>query len=417
MRKLQRKLALALGMAVAVTGVAQADGWGFGVSFGDGGARFDAGRGADARYDRSDCGCPTSDCPHRRADRGDDDFGRAAAVTVFFVDGVRAAAPEPEAPFFFPEGGQAFDCDGTTPTAPYVPFHRRALVAKEKALRDAKEADKAAQEARDRAKQALDGKQAELDEARERIEKHERSVRTWEMRDSLFHHGLIQDDPGLPPILPGEKELREKIGRLEGDLAKAEQGLQGANALATRTGAAVADLQGQVDRLHDKADPVHKQEKPFSCGPAAAKMVIASVTGMNFTEEQLRNEGSTLQGGIKYTDKSGMHEAGVDRLLENHGVKSGGGDMTLDELKSHVGPGTPAVIAINNQAGGHFIVVDSVEGEGADATIQVRDPADGGRHTMTGKQLADVSTKGATADGKPQWSAVTTDKTFPKPGM
>lgn len=184
---------------------------------------------------------------------------------------------------------------------------------------------------------------------------------------------------GMPTVLIGDGGSGAGggggglLGALVGAAIGSVAGLLVGGPAGMVIGAIAGAVAGAQGRKGDR--PHFPQEEPMSCGIASSRMVIATVTGNNIPESDLRTQSQNYPGA--YDPVNGTRMDNITSLLRANGVsnasdpKSG---QTVGDLATATANGDPAVAHFNNPA--HFVVVDGVRtNPDGSRTLQVRDPA------------------------------------------
>jgi hypothetical protein len=159
---------------------------------------------------------------------------------------------------------------------------------------------------------------------------------------------------------------------------------------ATRT----VFIGGPAAQMLPFAPLLFPQEDPLSCGPAVARMVIASETGRLVPESQLRQQSQKYPGGYDPINGTGMSNVAI--LLQENGVSDVRmhDDLSIDELQAATAGGHPAIAhCVNEDGSGHFLVVDDVrDNPDGTRTVSGRDPwepGEGARYQLSEAEFAD----------------------------
>jgi uncharacterized Zn-binding protein involved in type VI secretion len=143
--------------------------------------------------------------------------------------------------------------------------------------------------------------------------------------------------------------------------------------------------------------PMMAQEMTMSCGPASVRMVIASETGQNIPEADLRQQSQDYPGS--FDPINGTNMSNLTQLLRANGVSNASdpqSGQTVDDLQRATADGHPAIAHHNNPGGGgHFVVVDGVRtNPDGSRTVLVRDPGPPNRGTRREMSEADFNNRG-----------------------
>jgi len=120
----------------------------------------------------------------------------------------------------------------------------------------------------------------------------------------------------------------------------------------------------------------HQQEEPDTCAIASQEFVLDSLTGQDFSEEQLREE---AEANGWYTPGGGTPQADTGNLLEAHGldVEREQG-ATIDELSSALADGEKVIVGVNAEkiwaptaGSGTVDEYPGIPGQGADHAVEV----------------------------------------------
>lgn len=123
---------------------------------------------------------------------------------------------------------------------------------------------------------------------------------------------------------------------------------------------------GTENRLDLKVRP-YEQNKKWSCGPVALRILVRYVSGIKLTEEDL----ILLSGATE----SGSDEYNLMRALDILGFKYTQSDNgTFSRLKKHLQEGRPSLVhLVMNDGGGHYMVFSGYD----ENNVKLADPATG----------------------------------------
>lgn len=204
----------------------------------------------------------------------------------------------------------------------------------------------------------------------------------------------------------GGGALGALIGAAVGAAVGALLGGPAGAVVGAAAGAAIGGALGGEDRPR----PVFGQEEPMSCGQASSRMVIATMTGQDVPESQLRNESQNYPNSYDPVNGTGM--GNLTPVLRDHGVNASEpqSGQTVDDLQAATANGHPAIAHIAYPGGGgHFVVIDGVRtNPDGTRTVIMRDPAPQGQGTQREMSESDFTGGGYPGNGSFSGWTITT---------
>jgi hypothetical protein len=142
---------------------------------------------------------------------------------------------------------------------------------------------------------------------------------------------------------------------------------------------------GPQTSWHDRA--VLPQYHPMSCGLAAARMLITTLTGKDVAEDKLAKESEFYEGS--YDPLNGTNVVNLKPLLFSHGVEASVDyGRTVQDLRSATSHGFPALVLLTEPR--HFVVVDQVIDVEGELYLAVRNPlplGTGTKHMLSASEF------------------------------